>query len=484
MGRRTKIVATLGPACDDGPGIESVLRAGTDVVRLNLSHGPIDEHLRRLGRVREIAARLARPVAALVDLPGPKIRSGEFAAGGVDLHPGSETRLVPGSGPSTAAVITVDDGDALADVTVGDRVVLGDGGVALVVVSVDDPGVRAAVETGGHVQGRPGVHVPSARTKMRAPTDQDLTNAETVAAAGVEYVALSFVRGAADVAALRAVVGDRAGIVAKIETATALADLDAIVATADAVMVARGDLGIDVPLEDVPHLQKRIIRTCVEHGVPVITATQMLESMVAAPSPTRAEVSDVANAVFDGTDALMLSAETAIGRDPAAAVTTMARIAARAESEASYQQWAERLGREARAAHAGGAASDDDAAARVTAAITHAAWQAAFDTGATAILCCTRRGRTARAMARFRPRARLVGLSPDLRTVNALSLSWGVEPLAVEAHGTTGEMVGRALETAIDHELVRSGDVVLVLAGAPDATSGAATDILRIVRAP
>jgi pyruvate kinase len=239
-----------------------------------------------------------------------------------------------------------------------------------------------------------------------------------------------------------------------------------------------------VPLEDVPHLQKRIIRTCVEHGVPVITATQMLESMVAAPSPTRAEVSDVANAVFDGTDALMLSAETAIGRDPAAAVTTMARIAARAESEASYQQWAERLGREARAAHAGGAASDDDAAARVTAAITHAAWQAAFDTGATAILCCTRRGRTARAMARFRPRARLVGLSPDLRTVNALSLSWGVEPLAVEAHGTTGEMVGRALETAIDHELVRSGDVVLVLVGAPDATSGAATDILRIVRAP
>ena len=278
-------------------------------------------------------------------------------------------------------------------------------------------------------------------------------------------------------------VGDRAGIVAKIETATALADLDAIVAAADALMVARGDLGIDVPLEDVPHLQKHIIRTCVEVGVPVITATQMLESMVDAPSPTRAEVSDVANAVFDGTDALMLSAETAIGRDPAAVVTTMARIAARAESERSYQQWAERLGREARAALAR-SEPGDDSADRITAAITHAAWQAAFDVGATAILCCTRTGRTARAMARFRPRARLIGLSPDPRTVNALALSWGVEPLPIEAHGTTDEMVGRALATAVDLELVRSGDIVLVLAGDPDRTSGAATDVLRIVQVP
>ena len=484
MGRRTKIVATLGPACGDAEGIESVLRAGADVVRLNLSHGPIDEHLGRLGLVRRIAVRLGRPVAALVDLPGPKIRSGEFAEGGVDLHPGSVVRLVAGSGASTAERIAVDYADALAEVVVGDRVVLGDGGISLVVVAVDDDGVLTGVETGGHVQGRPGVHLPSVRLKMRAPTAEDLARAETVAAAGVEYIALSFVRAASDVDELRAVVGGRAGIVAKIETATALADLDAIVVAADALMVARGDLGIDVPLEDVPHLQKRIIRTCVELGVPVITATQMLESMVDAPSPTRAEVSDVANAVFDGSDALMLSAETAIGRDPPAVVATMARIAARAESEASYQQWAERLGREAGDARGTSVESDEDPAARITAAITHAAWQAAFDSKATAILCCTRSGRTARAMARFRPRARLIGLSPDPRTVNALSLSWGVEPLQVEARRTTGEMVGRAIETAIDHGLVDHGDVVLVLAGVPDGRSGAATDILRIVRAP
>jgi pyruvate kinase len=482
MRRRTKIVATLGPACDDASGVESLLRAGVDVVRLNLSHGPIDEHLRRLALVRKISADLGRPVAALVDLPGPKIRSGGFAEGGVDLHPGSVVRLVAGSGPSTAELITVDYAEALAEVTAGDRVVLGDGGISLVVRRVAEGGVLATVETGGHVQGRPGVHLPSTRLKMRAPTDEDLANAETVAGVGVEYIALSFVRAASDVAALRAVIGDRAGIVAKIETATALADLDAIVGAADALMVARGDLGIDVPLEDVPHLQKHIIRTCVEVGVPVITATQMLESMVDAPSPTRAEVSDVANAVFDGTDALMLSAETAIGRDPAVVVTTMARIAARAESETSYQQWAERLGREARATLVRGGPGDDDSAARITAAITHAAWQAAFDVAATAILCCTRTGRTARAMARFRPSARLVGLSPYPRTVNALSLSWGVEPLPMEARGTTDEMVGRAIATALDLEHVRTGDIVLVLAGDPDRTSGAATDVMRIVR--
>jgi pyruvate kinase len=319
---------------------------------------------------------------------------------------------------------------------------------------------------------------------MRAPTDEDLALAERVAAKGVEYVALSFVRAATDIAALREVVGRRAGIVAKIETATALTDLDAIVELADAVMVARGDLGIDVPLEDVPHLQKQIVRTCGEFGVPVITATQMLESMVVAPSPTRAEVSDVANAVLDGTDAVMLSAETAIGRDPARVVATMARIAGRAEAEESYQRWAERQGRESGPTPVRGAGDgDEESGELITAAVTHAAWQAAFDAGARAIVCCTRSGRTARAMARFRPRARLIGLSPDPRTVNALALSWGVEPVLVEELGPGAEMVGQAIATVVDRGLVDRGDIVLVLAGTSGRRRAAATDVLRIVRA-
>ena len=475
MTRRTKIVATLGPACDGAARLEALLRAGADVVRLNLSHDDIGVHLERLAVVREVAATIGRPVGVLADLPGPKLRAGAFPDGGVDLSPGTEVHLVPGDGPSSSAMITVDYPALLTDVDQGDRIVLGDGGITMDVVGVDGTAVRAQVASGGRVQGRPGVHLAGGRLQMFAPTAQDLRLARAVTDAGVEYVALSFVRRAADVASVRAVVGDRAGIVAKVETASALGELAAITDVADAVMVARGDLGIDCPLEDVPHLQKHIVRHCVSVGTPVITATQMLETMIDAPAPTRAEVSDVANAVFDGTDAVMLSAETAIGHDPALVVRTMGRIAARAEVEASYRQWAERLGRAQR-----GWVSD--VGDRITGAVSHAAWQAAHDAGATAILCCTRSGRSARAIARFRPECRLVGLSPDPRTVNALALSWGVESLLVEEYTTTDEMVWFAVETAVHHGCVEHGDIVLVLAGAPDRSSGAATDVLRIVR--
>jgi len=475
MDRRTKIVATIGPACDSAAALEALLRAGTDVVRVNLGHGRLDEHLERLALVRSVARRVGRAVGVVADLPGPKLRAGPFPVDGVELAPGMPIRIVPGDGPSDADVIEVAYPTLLADVDPGDRIVLGDGAISMRVTAKTATSVLAEIESGGRTQGRPGLHLSCERLQMFAPTADDLELADAVAAAGVDYVALSFVRRAADVLALRAVVGDRAGIVAKIETSAALADLPAIADSADAVMVARGDLGIDCPLEDVPHLQKQIIRHCVEVGRPVITATQMLESMIAAPAPTRAEVSDVANAVFDGTDALMLSGETAIGHAPAVVVATMARIAVRAESEASYRQWAERLGRHQRKGW-------DGTADRVTAAVTHAAWQAAIDAGATAILCCTRSGRTARAMARFRPSARLIGLSPDPRTVNQLTLSWGVESVQVEEYTTSDEMVWHAVETAVGHALVAHGDTVLVLAGAPDRHSGAATDVLRVVR--
>jgi pyruvate kinase len=240
-------------------------------------------------------------------------------------------------------------------------------------------------------------------------------------------------------------------------------------------MVARGDLGIDCPLEDVPHLQKSIIRQCVEVGVPAITATQMLESMVTAPSPTRAEVTDVANAVFDGTDALMLSAETAIGHAPALVVRTMARIAERAESEASYRQWAARLGRIQRQRW-------DSISDEITAALTHAASMAADDIGAAAIICCTSRGRTAKAMARFRPEARLLGLSPEPRTVNTLTLLWGVEPALVDRYTSTDEMVWYAVERSVQAGSVTEGDIVVVLAGSADRPESTAADVLRLVR--
>ena len=356
-----------------------------------------------------------------------------------------------------------------------DQVVLGDGNIMLRVTSAGGQSVIAQVVTGGRVQGAPGVHVPSERLSASTPTPDDLLFAEQMAAAGVEFIAVSFVRTARDIDEVRKVVGDRAQLIAKIETSAALAALTDIVSASDGVMVARGDLGIDCPLEEVPHLQKMIIRECVERGVPVITATQMLESMVSAAVPTRAEASDVANAVFDGTDAVMLSGETAVGDHPVIVVETMSKIAARAERQASYRGWAARLGRHQR----GNWNSVED---RVTAALGNAASQAARDIGATAILCCTQSGRTARAMARFRPEATLIGLSPDEKVVRALRLSWGVDPMPVDVYESTDEMVWFAVEKAVQQGRISHGDTVLVLAGAPGSNSSAAADVLRVVQ--
>ncbi len=475
MTGRTKIVATIGPASDTPELLDELLRAGVDVVRLNLSHGPIEQHLVRMQAVRDAAERTGLVVAVLGDLPGPKIRSGKFPDEGAYWAEGDVVQLQVGNGPSTTTLVNVDYATLLDDVKPGERCVIGDGAISLMVTVVADHKVNCVVVSGGRVAGRPGVHLPSEHSQLATPTEQDLVLAVQMAAAGVDFLALSFVRQGADLVRLRKAVGpDGPLLVAKIETAAAIEALDGIIEEADAVMVARGDLGIDCPLEDVPHLQKKIIRTCVERGVPVITATQMLESMITSPAPTRAEVSDIANAVFDGTDAIMLSAETAIGHDPALVVRTMTRIAERAEADAAYRQWANRLGRLQRE-------QDTAPVDRITYAITHAAYQAATDIGVSAILCCTRSGRTALAMASFRPAATMIGLSPSARTVRAMTLSWGVVPLLANVYTSTDEMVWFAVESALAAGQISHGDTVLVLAGAPDMGTGASTDVLRVV---
>jgi pyruvate kinase len=476
MESRTKIVATLGPASESAEVLDGLLRAGVDVVRLNLSHGTIAEHVGRLHAVRAAAQRTGVVVGVLADLPGPKVRAGRLPAEGALLVAGQPLVLRAGDGPSDSELFHVDYATLLHDVHPGDRVVVGDGAIALEVESVTATEAITRVITGGMTQGCPGVHIPSERLRLRTPTEDDLEFGLAMAAEGVDFLAVSFVRAAADLTAVReAVLPYRPHLVAKIETLPAVAALEEIAAEADAIMVARGDLGIECPLEDVPHMQKRIIRHCVEVGVPVITATQMLESMITAPSPTRAEVSDIANAVFDGTDALMLSGETAIGQHPVAVVEAMVRIAERAEVEASYAAWGSRLGRMQRQQW-------PDGAERITMAITHAAGLAAVDAGVDAILCCTHSGRTTRAMARFRPTPMLIGLSPDPQTVRTMTMSWGVIPLMVDTYHSTDDLVWHAVETAVRRGLVSSGQVVLVLAGAPDRPGGAATDVLRIVQ--
>jgi pyruvate kinase len=473
--RRTKIVATIGPASDSVSAISDLLYAGVDVFRINLSHGEIEGNLDRLRRVREASKATGHEVAVLADLPGPKIRVCPFPEGGVEMMPGAEVTLSEAERPSSGDEICVNVAGLFTGLAEDDQVVLGDGNIMLRVTSAGGQSVIAQVVTGGRVQGAPGVHVPSERLSASTPTPDDLLFAEQMAAAGVEFIAVSFVRTGRDIDEVRKVVGNRAQLIAKIETSAALAAITDIVSTSDGVMVARGDLGIDCPLEEVPHLQKMIIRECVERGVPVITATQMLESMISAAVPTRAEASDVANAVFDGTDAVMLSGETAVGRHPVIVVETMSKIAARAERQASYRGWAARLGRHQR----GNWNSVED---RITAALGNAASQAARDIGATAILCCTQSGRTARAMARFRPEATLIGLSPDEKVVRALRLSWGVDPMPVDVYESTDEMVWYAVEKAVQQGRISHGDTVLVLAGAPGSNSSAAADVLRVVQ--
>ena len=478
MARRTKIVATIGPASESPAQLEALLRAGVDVCRIGLAHDEIGVHLERIARIREIAAAVGKPVAVLADLPGPKIRSGPFAEGGIYLNEGETVRLRVGDEASSWECIEVDYPSLLDDLAVGDRVALGDGMVCLDVQEREPDGWRCTVLAGGRVQGRPGVHLPAERLRLSTPTDDDLRLIEQLAPALPDIYAVSFVRSAADVLEVRDAVGrDGPLLMAKIETRAAVDCLESILAVADSVMVARGDLGIDCPTEEVPHLQKRIIRTCVAWGIPVVTATQMLESMVHSPLPTRAEASDVANAVFDGTDAVMLSGETAIGHDPELAVRTMARIVERAEAHADYLAWGGRLGRLQRAAelpeHLG-----------VTAAVTHAAWRVAVELGADAVLCCTRTGLTARAMARFRPTCPLVGFSPEADVVRQLSLSWGVLPLPVDWYDSTDDMVWYAVERAVQAGVCSTGDTVVVVAGAPapDEHAASSSDVLRVVQ--
>ena len=479
MQRRTKIVATIGPASERPETVRSMIDAGMDVARLSLSHSSLDEVLAHIAIVRQASADAGREVGVLADLPGPKIRAAEFPDGGVHIAERTTVELVDGGDGdrSSEGRIVIDHPGATAELQTGDRVALGDGAIQLRVDTVAAGRVSTEVIAGGWAQGRPGVALPASRIRLESPTAEDLRLLRALGDTDVESVAISFVRSAADVDRARVAAG--AGgpmLVAKIETGEAIGDLDRIIATADGVMVARGDLGIRCAVEDVPHHQKRIIRTGVAFGRPVITATQMLESMLRAPVPTRAEVSDVANAVFDGTSALMLSGETAIGDDPVAAVGTMARIASRAEREFDYEAWGRSLGRQQAAEVQGGPAGP-----RITAAISAAAWRAAIEAEVSAVIACTNTGATARAIARFRPRVPLLAATPSVRTARWLALAWGVTPMLTARHGTTDDIVWFAVKTAVEEGHIRTGDVVAVLAGAPTHPD-AATDTLRLVR--
>jgi pyruvate kinase len=476
--RRTKIVATIGPASEALDTMRAMIAAGMNMARVSLAHSTVEETKERITRLRAAAEAEGQVVGVLADLPGPKIRAAEFPEGGVHLPEGAVVELVPASADATSDQqrIAVHHPMVLTEIRPGDRVALGDGAIELLVDEVESERAVAEVLTGGWAQGRPGVVLPAGRTALASPTDDDLVMLAAIAG-DVDGVAVSFVRTPADLERARASV-DAPGLafVAKIETPEAVDAVEAIIAASDGVMVARGDLGIRCALEDVPHHQKRIIRTGVAYGRPVITATQMLESMVRAPPPTRAEVSDVANAVFDGTSALMLSGETAIGQDPVNAVRTMARVAQRAEREFDYVAWGQGLGRQESAGGDGATGHD-----RITASISAAGWRAAIDADVAAIIACTNSGATARAISRFRPAVPILGVTPSVTTARQLSVAWGITPILADRHGTTDEIVWFAVQAATERGIIRAGDLVAVLVGSP-ADEDPATDTLRLVR--
>jgi pyruvate kinase len=470
--RRTKIVATVGPASRSSDLLRALLWAGVDVVRLNFAHGAPDEHAEVVRLLRGHAQELRRVVGVLADLPGPKIRNGPIDGDEVELEQGKRLALVSGRATGNAERISTSLDGLEGLVNTGDEIFMADGEVVLEVLSTESHEVQTRVLRGGIVRSGKGMHLPSAELSLEAFTQEDRRALQTAVELESDLVGLSFVRSAADIDKASASLPreDSPMFVAKIETRAAVGNLDEIVRSSGAVMVARGDLGIQTPLRDVPLLQKEIIARCNDIGTPVITATEMLQSMTDDPLPTRAEVGDVANAVLDGTDAVMLSEETAVGRHPVEAVRTMAEIVEAAES------------RGAGATMGWIADADDD---RVSWAVAQAAVRAAEDVGAAAIVCPTFTGATARRVAKFRPSMPIIALSGSISTLGALTLVWGVVPLHVpdmEEAGDETQEVERAASECRGYGIVEPGSLVAVVAGSPGPRAGA-TDYVRIVRA-
>jgi pyruvate kinase len=474
--RRTKIVATLGPACLGPDRLRGLIGAGADVVRINFAHGSPEDHRVALGYAREAAETVGRMIGAAADLPGPKMRTGPIAGGETELHDGSTVTMTTGDveGNAERFSTTVEGLGSLVEP--GEEIFLSDGAIAVRVLDVANNGeVHARVERGGALKSRKGMHLPSSENKIEAFTSVDERALDAACDMGIDYVGLSFVRDAEDIERVRAHLRSRRAnvqVVAKIETRSAIQNLDQIVSTADAVMVARGDLGVQLPLREVPFLQKRIISQCNRLGRPVITATEMLESMTENRLPTRAEVADVANAVLDGTDAVMLSGETAVGKHPVETVQAMHGIVGAADAQKT-------------AYRAASQAMDESIHDPVSWAIARAAVQAAEDLNVAVIVCPTRSGATAKRVSAFRPRMPILGLAHRPDAVGALALYWGVTPalfefLPEERLGDEG--VKRAADAALTAGMARPGDLVAVVAGGPAPRAGS-TDLVRIVRA-
>lgn len=467
--RHAKIVATLGPASSDHQTIAALFHAGADVFRLNFSHGSHEDHRQRLDSIRAIERETGRPIAVLLDLQGPKLRLGTFAAGPVVLAEGDSFRLdLDRATPGDRTRAPMPHPEIFTALQEGSDLLIDDGRVRLRVERCGPDFADTRVIAGGAVSDRKGVNVPGVVLPLSAMTAKDRADLDFGLSLGVDWIALSFVQRVEDIEEIKAIVQGRAGIVAKLEKPAAISSLEAIVAASDAVMVARGDLGVEMPPEQVPAIQKRIVRACRKAGKPVIVATQMLESMVTAPVPTRAEASDVATAIYDGADAVMLSAESASGKYPLEAVRMMERIIG--QTEADQQQRQEALNELAGQIEHRPVATD---------AIGAAVSSVVRLLRVAAVVAYTHSGYSALLMARERPRAPVIGMTPKLATARKLALVWGVHAVLTHDVEAVSEVTQYACQTARREGLVLPGDTIVITAGMPFGSPGT-TNLLRI----
>lgn len=466
---KTKIVCTIGPASEQYSTLVKMIESGMNVARLNFSHGSHAEHRLRIETVRKAADAVGRPVAILLDTKGPEIRIGLFKNGKVTLKEGDIFTLTTREVEGTQEIVTVYYPHLPQDVEPGSVILLDDGLVGLEVTEIiAGTDIKCIVQNPGDLSDRKRINIPGVMVSLPTMSDKDLEDISFGMEMGVDFIAASFIQKATDVLDIRKLVedtGNDIAIIAKIENAAGVAHLDEILKVADGLMVARGDLGVEIPAEEVPIVQKRMIEKCNRVGKPVIIATQMLDSMIRNPRPTRAEASDVANAIFDGTDAIMLSGETAAGKYPLEAVQTMARIAARTEEALDYEDLLRKRG--------------INAHSTTTDAISRASVQTAFGLSAAAVVTSTESGHTARMVSKYRPGIPIIAVTPNARTMRRLQLTWGVYPLLGPRARNTDDMIETAVSGALQAGLLKEGDLAVITAGVPVGIPGT-TNLIKV----
>ncbi|CAM2969179.1 pyruvate kinase [Paenibacillus sediminis] len=471
--RKTKIVCTIGPSSESLENIKKLITAGMNVARLNFSHGDFEEHGNRIKNIRQANAELGTSVAILLDTKGPEIRTGKLEVEPIELVQDEFITLTTEEILGNKDRISITYKDLPKDVKVGSTILIDDGLIGLTVVDIQGTEIKCRIVNGGTVKSKKGVNVPGVHISLPGITEKDANDIIFGIEQGIDFIAASFVRKASDVLEIRELLekhnASHIQIISKIENQQGVDNLDEILEVSDGLMVARGDLGVEIPAEEVPLVQKRMIEKCNLAGKPVITATQMLDSMQRNPRPTRAEASDVANAIFDGTDAIMLSGETAAGKYPVESVLTMSRIAEKAESALKYRELflKQRIASET----------------TITEAISQSVAITALDLNAKAIISSTQTGYTARMVSKYRPQAPIVAVTTDDRTLRRLALAWGVIPVKGRGASSTDEMFEIAIQGGLEAGVIQGGDLVVITAGVPLGRTGS-TNLVKVSQVP